>query len=280
MTLRSTDLYNIREGNAIPDPISSFKLDGRRAVITGGASGIGRAIATTFARAGAEVVLVDLRADSAEQAAQAIGKETSANLSAVACDVSDEGSVTAAFQQITAGGSRIDILVNSAGIAHVGTLMDTTAGDFDRLFGVNVRGTFLCMQAAVRAMTTQQAGVILNLASIAATSGLNQRFAYSMTKGAVLAMTLSTAKDCLPLGIRCNCISPARVHTPFVDNFVARNYPGREAEMMQTLAAAQPIGRMGTPEEIALLALYLCSDAASFVTGTDFLIDGGFTNIR
>lgn len=136
------------------------------------------------------------------------------------------------------------------------------------------------MQAAVRLMTKQRSGVLLNLASIAATSGLSQRFAYSMTKGAVLAMTLSAAKDCLPFGIRCNCISPARVHTPFVDNFVARNYPGQESEMMKTLSAAQPIGRMGTPEEIAQLALYLCSDAASFVTGSDVLIDGGFTTLR
>jgi 2-keto-3-deoxy-L-fuconate dehydrogenase len=118
------------------------------------------------------------------------------------------------------------------------------------------------------------------MASIAATSGLDDRFAYSMTKGAVLAMTLSAAKDCLALGIRCNCISPARVHTPFVDGFVAKNYPGREAEMMRVLEASQPIGRMGTPAEVAQLALYLCSDAASFITGSDMPIDGGFSRIR
>lgn len=158
--------------------------------------------------------------------------------------------------------------------------MDTTPADFDRLFRVNVRGTYLCMQAAIHLMAPGRSGVIVNMASIAATFGLNERFAYSMTKGAVLSMTLSVAKDCLPLGIRCNCISPARVHTPFVDGFVARNYPGREAEMMATLAAAQPIGRMGTPEEIAQLALYLCSDAASFITGSDIPIDGGFGTLR
>src|SRR5262249_15735881 len=151
---------------------------------------------------------------------------------------------------------------------------------FDRLYRVNVRGTYLCMQAAVRLMAQRRSGIVLNLASIAATAGLSQRFAYSMTKGAVLAMTLSVAKDCLSLGIPCNCISPARVHTPFVDGFLAKNYPGKEAEMMQTLAAAQPIGRMGKPEEIALLALYLCSDAASFITGSDFPIDGGFGTLR
>ncbi len=258
-----------------------FSLLHKRAVITGAASGIGRAIAREFARAGAEVVLLDLHSEPALAAATAIAAETGARASSVACDVSDEASVDAAFDTIASGpDSPIDILVNSAGIAHIGTVVDTPLDDFDRLFGVNVRGTFLCMRAALRSMQARKSGVILNLASIAATSALSQRFAYSMTKGAVLAMTLSTAKDCLPFSVRCNCISPARVHTPFVDGYLARNYPGQEAEMMQTLAASQPIGRMGTPEEIALLALYLCSDAAGFVTGSDFPIDGGFTRLR
>jgi 2-keto-3-deoxy-L-fuconate dehydrogenase len=258
--------------------MDSFRLEGKRAVVTGGASGIGLAIADQFAQAGAEVIIFDLNAESAEQAAAEIASKTSARTSAVACDVSDGASVDAAFARIADG--RIDILVNSAGIAQVGTLLDTFTDDFDRLYRVNVRGTYLCMQAAVRRMAEQHSGVVLNLASIAATSGLSQRFAYSMTKGAVLSMTLSVAKDYLSMGIRCNCISPARVHTPFVDGFLARNYPGKEAEMMKTLAAAQPIGRMGRPEEIALLALYLCSDAASFITGSDFPIDGGFGTLR
>jgi NAD(P)-dependent dehydrogenase (short-subunit alcohol dehydrogenase family) len=258
--------------------MNSFRLDGRRAIVTGGASGIGRAIATQFAQAGAEVILLDLQAATATHAAESIGAEVNAKVSALACDVSDEASVTKAFASLASG--RVDILVNSAGVAHVGTVLDTPLDDFERLYRVNVRGTFLTMRAALEIMTAQRSGVILNLASIAATSGLSQRFAYSMTKGAVLAMTLSAAKDTLAAGIRCNCISPARVHTPFVDGFVARTYPGREAEMMQTLAAAQPIGRMGEPGEIAALALYLCSDAAGFVTGSDFLIDGGFTNLR
>jgi len=233
-----------------------FRLDGKRAVVTGGASGIGRATAALFARAGAEVVLVDLSAESADAAAKAIGAESGSKVSAVACDVSDEASVTSAFAEI---GGVVDLLVNCAGVAHIGSLQTTSVADFDRLYRVNVRGTFLCMQA---------------------TAGLSDRFAYSMTKGAVLAMTLSVAKDCLPLGIRCNCISPARVHTPFVDNFVAKNYAGKEAEMMAVLAASQPIGRMGTPEEIAAMALYLCSDAASFITGSDMPIDGGFKTLR
>lgn len=257
--------------------MNGFRLDGKRTVVTGGASGIGRAIAGLFAQAGAEVVVLDLSAESAEAAANAIGAESGSKVSAVACDVSDEASVSAAFAKID---GPIDVLVNSAGIAHVGSLQTTSAEDFDRLYRVNVRGTFLCMQAAVKTMAEQRSGVILNLASIAATAGLSDRFAYSMTKGAVLAMTLSVAKDCLPLNIRCNCISPARVHTPFVDNFVAKNYAGKEEEMMAKLAASQPIGRMGTPEEIAALALYLCSDAASFITGSDMPIDGGFKTLR
>jgi NAD(P)-dependent dehydrogenase (short-subunit alcohol dehydrogenase family) len=258
--------------------MDNFRLDGKQAVITGGASGIGLAIAEQFSYAGAKVVIFDLNAESAEKAAAAVAGKTSAPVSSIACDVSDEASVQAAFASIPGG--RIDILVNSAGVAHVGTLLDTSASDFDRLYRVNVRGTYLCMQAAVQVMAEQHSGVILNLASIAATAGLSQRFAYSMTKGAVLSMTLSVAKDYLASGIRCNCVSPARVHTPFVDGFLAKNYPGREAEMMKTLAASQPIGRMGTPEEIALLALYLCSDAASFITGSDVPIDGGFATLR
>lgn len=257
-----------------------FKLTGKRALITGGASGIGRAIATEFSSAGAEVVILDLHASVADAAATEIAAATGGRVSAHACDVANEESVQAVFHEFAQPGSIVDILVNSAGVAHVGTILNTSAEDFDRLYRINVRGTFLCMQAAIRIMEKQGSGVVLNLASIAATSGLAERFAYSMTKGAVLAMTISAAKDCLPLGIRCNCISPARVHTPFVDGFLARSYPGREEEMMKTLEASQPIGRMGTPKEIALLALYLCSDAASFVTGSDFPIDGGFKTLR
>lgn len=259
--------------------MENFRLDGKRAAVTGAASGIGRAIAIRFAHAGAEVILLDLNWDSANGVATEVASETSGGVSALSCDVSDESSVRAAFDHIAVSGN-LDVLVNSAGVAHIGSILSTAPPDFDRLYRINVRGTYLAMQAAIPLMVERKAGVILNMASIAATCGLSDRFAYSMTKGAVLAMTLSVAKDCLPLNIRCNCISPARVHTPFVDGFVAGNYPGQETEMMRKLAAAQPIGRMGTPEEIAQLALFLASDAAGFITGTDYAIDGGFLTLR
>jgi 2-keto-3-deoxy-L-fuconate dehydrogenase len=254
-----------------------FGLHRKRAVVTGAASGIGLAIARLFAANGAEVVLVDLNSDRVSEASSTVASETGGSTSGFGCDVSNERSVSATFDEI---GAPIDLLVNCAGIAHVGSLQSTTPEDLDRLYAVNVRGTYLCMRAALEPMLAAQRGVIINMASIAATAGISDRFAYSMSKGAVLSMTLSVAKDYLSRGIRCNCLSPARVHTPFVDGYLAKNYPGQEAEKMKELAKSQPIGRMGTPEEIAALALYLCSDAASFLTGVDFPIDGGFFNLR
>ena len=174
----------------------------------------------------------------------------------------------------------VDTLVNCAGIAQIGTIADTQVADFERVFAVNVKGTFLCMKAALPGMLKQGRGTIVNLASIAATAGLPDRFAYSMSKGAVLSITFSVAKDFIDKNIRCNCISPARVHTPFVDGFLRKNYPGREEEMLGELAHAQPIGRMARPEEVAVLALYLCSDLADFLTGANIPFDGGFIHLR
>jgi len=256
-----------------------FDVKGKRAVVTGAASGIGAAVAKVFQASGATVVIVDLEKEKAVAMAEWISSAGAASAQAVACDVSSAESVSVAFGEITAGG-RVDILVNCAGIAHVGNLASTAPEDLDRLYAVNVRGTFLMMQAALGPMLDGGGGSIVNLASIAATAGLSDRFAYSMTKGAVRAMTFSVAKDYIDSGIRCNCISPARVQTPFVEGFLAKNYPGREAEKMRELSAAQPIGRMGLPEEVAQMALYLCSDAASFITGADYLIDGGWMNVR
>jgi NAD(P)-dependent dehydrogenase (short-subunit alcohol dehydrogenase family) len=253
-----------------------LSLTDRRAIVTGAASGIGLAIAKRFAAAGAIVALVDLNPTTAAAAAKDI-----AGAMSVGCDVSDPTDVAAAFSKIaTQLGDAADILVNCAGIAHVGSLATTTPEDMDRLYRVNVRGSYLTMQAVIGGMKERGRGNILNMSSIAASAGLSDRFAYSMSKGAVRAMTFSVAKDYLAFGIRCNCLSPARVRTPFVDGFVAKNYPGHEEEKMKELAASQPIGRMGTPEEIAELALFLCSDKASFITGADYGIDGGFLNLR
>jgi NAD(P)-dependent dehydrogenase (short-subunit alcohol dehydrogenase family) len=250
-----------------------FRLDGKIAVVTGAGSGIGKAIALLLARQGAHVVVLDLDENaaraSAGEVAAGVGKADSKR-----CDVGDAAGVGATFDAIVSERGRIDILVNCAGIAHVGTLATTSEADFDRIYRVNVKGVYLCCRAAIAPMLKQGVGVILNMASTAAHVGIPDRFAYSMSKGAVHTMTMSIAVDYMKT-IRCNCLSPARIHTPFVDGFIAKNYPGRETEMFKTLSEAQPIGRMGTPEEVAFLALYLCSDEASFVTGQAYPIDGG-----
>jgi 2-keto-3-deoxy-L-fuconate dehydrogenase len=257
-----------------------FSLKGKTAAVTGGGSGIGRAIALAFARQGASVEVLDLSGDVAEQTAAQI-REEGGDAAATACDVSRADSVNDAFLAMAARRERLDILVNNAGIAHIGTLLSTAEEDLDRLYSVNIKGVFLCARQAVEWMTRQPTGgVVLNLCSIASMMGLADRFAYSMTKGAVETMTYSIAKDFIDRGIRCNCICPARVHTPFVDGYLARNYPGQEAEMFAKLSAAQPIGRMATPEEVAAMAVYLCSDEASFATGQTYILDGGAVNLR
>jgi len=250
-----------------------FDLTGKSAIVTGAGSGIGAAIAALFARQGGRVVILDVN-DSGAAAAAAIAA-TGGDAIARRCDVADADEVTRTFRDVTAELGRLDILVNNAGIAHVGTIEQTTPEDLDRLYAVNVRGLFLCSRAAVGIMLPQGGGVILNMASIASLIGVPERFAYSMTKGAVHTMTMSIAIDYVKRGIRCNCICPARIQTPFVDGYLRQNYPGREDEMRRTLEAYQPIGRMGTPEEVAALALYLCSDEAAFVTGQAYPIDGG-----
>ena len=222
--------------------------------------------------------MLDIDEDAAKKVASEIAS-SGGNAKAYRCDVSQRDSVRSAFNEVFQEG-RVHILVNNAGISHIGNLESTSEADFDRVFSVNVKGMYNCMHACAVHMKANGGGIILNMASIAGTSGLADRFAYSMSKGAVVAMTYSVAKDYLAHNIRCNCISPARVHTPFVDGFLRRNYPGREQEMFEKLEKSQPIGRMAQPEEIAALALYLCSDEASFITGSDYPIDGGFLNLR
>ena len=257
----------------------NFRLDGKTAIVTGAGSGIGRAIALTFAANGARVYAVDLQSDRAEETVRMIAQAGGTQASPLVCDVTDAAMTKQKFGEIAAA-SPIDILVNSAGVSHIGKLETTTEEDFERLFRVNVKGIFLSMQAVIGVMKKAHSGIILNMASIAATAGLSDRFAYSMTKGAVLSMTLSVAKDYMADGIRCNCISPARIHTPFVDAFLRQHYPGKEEEMFTKLSNAQPIGRMGSPDEVASLALFLCSDRATFLTGADIPLDGGFINLR
>jgi 2-keto-3-deoxy-L-fuconate dehydrogenase len=253
-------------------------LGSRVAVVTGGASGIGQAIARRLGANGERVWVLDIDLAAAQTTADEI-VNSGGQATALECNVAEEESVRSVFASIASAGP-IDILVNSAGIAHIGTIANTSVQEFERIFRVNVQGTYLCMQAAISIMVGQSHGIILNLASLAATLAFSNRFAYSMSKGAVRAMTLSVAKDYLDKNIRCNCISPARVHTPFVDGYIKRNYPGRETEMMAELSAAQPIGRMAQPDEVAGLALYLCSEDASFMTGADVLFDGGVLNLR
>ncbi len=252
-----------------------FSLQNKKAVVTGAASGIGKAIAVLFAKQGAQVHLLDM---NEEGLATAVAEITNAGGNAVAhaLRVDVQADVKTVFEKIDG----LDILINCAGISNIGKADTTGEADFDKVINVNVKGTYNCLHVAIPYMKQNKGGVILNMASIASSVGIPDRFAYSMSKGAVVGMTLSVAKDYLNDGIRCNCISPARVHTPFVDNFLAKTYPGQEKEMYEKLSKTQPIGRMATPDEIAYLVLYLCSDEAGFITGCDYPIDGGFIKLN
>lgn len=252
-------------------------LNNKRVIITGGASGIGLAMVKAFSDAGAQVHVLELNTEAASVNFKSSGlNEKSIVLHH--CNVAHQAEVDKIVQQI-AGSGKIDILINNAGIAHIGTAENTSESDFDRLVQVNIKGVYNCLHAVIPHMKKNGGGAILNIASIAATLGISERFVYSMTKGAVYTMTLSVAKDFLKDNIRCNSISPARIHTPFIDGYLAKNYPGRESEMFEKLSKTQPIGRMGRPDEVAALALFLCSDQAGFITGTDYPIDGGFIKL-
>ena len=252
-----------------------FSLKNKKAIITGAGSGIGKAIAILFAKQDAEVHIMELNEESAQATLDQI-KLTNGHAYAYSCNVASQKEVISAFKKI----GEHDILVNNAGIAHIGKADTTSEDDFDRVVSVNIKGVYNCLFASIPFMKKRGGGAIINMASIAASSGLADRFVYSAAKGAVAAMTLSVAKDSINDNIRCNSISPARVHTPFVDGFLQKNYPGKEKEMFDRLSKTQPIGRMAKPEEVAALALYLSSDEASFITGSDYPIDGGFLKLN
>ncbi|MEM6342521.1 MAG: glucose 1-dehydrogenase [Bacteroidota bacterium] len=256
-----------------------FRLDQKVAIVTGGGSGIGEAICKLYARQGAKVHLLDIDTESAALVANKI-KATGGLVETHYCDLSQQENVKRTFAAIWEQEAKIDILVNNAAIAHVGTAEATSEEDLDKIYQINIKGVYNGIHVALPYLKRSGGGVILNLASVLSAVGAKDRFAYSMSKGAVWTMTLSVAKDYLQDGIRCNAIAPARVHTPFVDGFLKENYPGQETEMFNKLSATQPIGRMGKPEEIAGLAVYLASDEASFITGSLFPIDGGFITLN
>lgn len=259
--------------------MTNFRLDKKVAVVTGAGSGIGKAIAEVFGANGAEVVILERNKEDGEAVAQNI-REQGGRAFALACDVSKQQEVKDAFDDICVKTSKINILVNNAGVSNIGKAEDTSEEDFDRVFSVNVKGVYNCLKYGVTKLKNNGGGVILNLASVASYIGLADRFAYSMSKGAVFTMTLSVAKDYIQDNIRCNCICPARVHTPFVDDYIKKHYPDNQQEMFEKLSKSAPIGRMAKPEEIAKFALYLCSDEASFITGCHYPIDGGMSYIR
>lgn len=252
-----------------------IRFTGKNALVTGGGSGIGAAIALRLAAEGAHVTILEQREEAAAATLAAI-RDAGGSAATVVADVADSNAMRQAFDRI----EPLHVLVNNAGIAHVGNVLTTQPADLDRIYAVNVKGVYHGLHYGVRNLIRAGGGAIVNVASIASKIALAERFAYSMSKGAVLTMTLSVARDFVDRGIRCNCVCPARVHTPFVDGFLAKNYPGREKEMFDKLSAAQPIGRMGTPAEIAALVAYLCSDEAAFVTGSAYDIDGGATLLR
>jgi NAD(P)-dependent dehydrogenase (short-subunit alcohol dehydrogenase family) len=252
-----------------------FLLHQKTAVVTGGGSGIGKEVCIVLAKQGAKVYVVDLSEQSANETVDII-KKNGGEAKSIVIDVTNQKALMAAYNTIEA----IHILVNCAGISHIGNATSTEEQDFEKIFNVNVKGVYNSLHAAIPIMQKTGGGAIVNISSIVAKVGVSDRFAYGMSKGAVHAMTLSVAKDFIKDNIRCNCISPGRVHTPFVDGFLKKNYPGKEAEMFDKLSKTQPIGRMGKPIEIAHQVLYLCSDEASFITGSDYAIDGGYVTLN
>jgi NAD(P)-dependent dehydrogenase (short-subunit alcohol dehydrogenase family) len=255
-----------------------FSLDGRSALVTGAGSGIGREIALLFAKQGAFVFIGDINLEAATIVATEI-TSNGGRAQALTLDVTKLESATSAVRSIVDATGGLQILVNNAGIGMVGNLTETSPEDLARLISVNIYGVYNCSLAAVNQMLAQEpkGGSIVNIASIAGQVAVARRFAYGTTKGAVISMTQSVAMDYVDQGIRCNCICPGTVETPFVEAYLQRYHAGEVEETRKQLHARQPLGRMGRPDEIAPLALYLASDEAAYVTGAQMVIDGGLT---
>ena len=256
-----------------------FSLKDKVAIVTGGGKGIGESICKVFAQQGAIVHVLDIDKENGERVQSDIHK-AGGQAQFHFCDLTQHQKLGEIFDRIYQDRSRLDILINNAGIAHIGNVESTTGADMDRLYAVNIKSVYSCLHFGVKYLKASGGGAIVNMASVGSVLGLADRFAYSMSKGAAYTMTFSIAKDYLADNIRCNAIGPARIHTPFVDGFIKENYPGQEKEIFEKLSKSQPIGRMGKPEEVAYLAAYLCSDEASFVTGSFYPIDGGFLNLN
>ena len=256
-----------------------FNLEGKSAVVTGAGSGIGRAIAIALAKQGAHVDVLEINDKASIETVNLIRSE-GGQAELISCNVTDHDQVQSVFEHIGNSHNGLDCLINNAGIAHVGNIMNTGEAEFDHVLDVNLKGVFNCLKGGVRQMLNSGGGSIINIASTVATMAINDRLAYSTSKGGVLAMTYSVAKDHLKDNIRCNAIQPGRIHTPFVDGFIEKNYPDNKDEMFRKLSEYQPVGRMGKPEEVAAMAVFLCSDEASFITGTPFPVDGGTLYIR
>jgi NAD(P)-dependent dehydrogenase (short-subunit alcohol dehydrogenase family) len=243
-----------------------FRLDGRVAMVTGGASGIGESTCRVLAKAGASVLVTDLNGEAAGRLAAELP-----NARAVQCDITSEESVRQAFLSI----GKLDILVNNAGIGHVGSILECSLEDFQKLFRVNVEGMFLVTKAAVPLLIASH-GAMVNIGSVAGLIGIKKRFGYCATKGAVVTMTKQLAVE-YPTDFRVNCICPGTVETPFVEAYLEKHHKHEKEQVRTQLNARQPIGRLGRPEEIAHLVLYMCADEAGFMTGSVVTIDGGWT---
>ncbi len=239
-----------------------YNLKDKNIIVTGGSSGIGESIVTLLLDSGANVINIDINDNSKTKT--------------IVSDITKNDDIIKIKNSVP---EKIDILINNAGIGLVGNIENTNEIDFDKIIDVNVKGLFNITKAIIPKMK-KNGGAIINIASTAAIVGIDDRFAYSASKGAVMSMTNSIAKDYLSFGIRCNSISPGRVHTPFVDSYLDKFYPDNKEKMFKKLSKTQPLGRMAKPSEVASLVLYLCSDEASFITGSDFQIDGGFVKLN